>query len=419
MSAKITITKGGVRVISQYMEGFSSCNVGLWAPVGSRYEGKKEAGISHFIEHMAFKGTQSRSAQLIAEEIENVGGYLNAWTSRDCTAWYAKILKEDLKIAMEILSDILLNPCFHEDELEREREVILQEIAQSQDFPEDVLYDIFQEASYGDHPLSQPILGTKESVQSFDQDQLLSWLQHQHLSSNMVIAASGNVDHDELCKYVETYFSSLKCKKQVDFKAAQWIGGEKHHARPLEQVQFIMGFEGYHFYHKDWYAASVFSTLFGGGMSSRLFQEIREKHGWVYHIGSFHSSATDTACFGINGATSGEYVEKVLQTTATELVKCLDTLNDEEINRAKAQLRAGILMSLEKPSQRAEQLARQMIIFNEPLEISALNAKLDEVDKNSLIRFVEHCLKSPVSFSAIGSKENLPSMDHFSSFLGK
>ncbi len=415
----VNITKlaSGITVASQRMDGYASTSLGVWAPVGSRYENKKQSGISHFIEHMAFKGTKTRSARQIVEEIENVGGYLNAWTSRDATAWYIKLLAEDMPLGVEVLGDILINPSFAQEELQREREVILQEIAQSQDFPDDVLFDQFQEACYEDQPISYPILGTAENVREFSQDDVYHWLKNMHMRSNLVIAATGKVDHDIFVSQVEKYFGTLPSVKAHIHSPAKWSGKQRLIVRDLEQVQFVIGLKGYDYHHKDWYAASVFSVLFGGGMSSRLFQEVREKRGLVYGIGAFHSSLVDAGCFGIHGACTPENTQQVLTLSGQELMKCLTKLSESEVDRAKAQLKAALLMSQEKASQRVEQLARQMMIFGEVLNMEELQQRVMNVRKSHLTAFIEHILAQDVAFAAIGKKEHLPDKEQFTRYL--
>lgn len=415
--ANITKLSNGITVVSQELQGYASVSLGVWAPVGSRYENIEQSGISHFIEHMAFKGTTTRSTQQVVEDIENVGGDLNAWTSRDATAWYVKLLAEDMPLGVEILGDILINPSFEQEELEREREVVLQEIAQSQDFPDDVLFDQFQEACYENQPISYPILGTVENVSSFTQDNVYSWLRDMHMSSKLVIAASGKVDHNALVLQAEKYFGNLPEVGTHSHKEAKWSGVSRLIGRDLEQIQFVIGLQGYDYHHEDWYAASVFSVLLGGGMSSRLFQEIREKRGLVYGIGAFHSSLVDSGCFGIHGACTSENIQKVLKLSAQELMKCLTELSDDEINRAKAQLKAALLMSQEKASQRAEQLARQMMIFGKVLNMDDLQQRVLQVNKSHLITFVEHILAQDVAFAAIGKKEHLPTKEQFTDYL--
>ncbi len=416
--ANVTKLANGITVVSQSMEGYASTSLGVWAPVGSRFENRQQSGISHFIEHMAFKGTKTRSAQQIVEEIENVGGYLNAWTSRDATAWYVKLLAEDMPLGLEIIADILINPSFDQEELEREREVIAQEIAQSQDFPDDVLFDQFQEACYEDQPISYPILGTIENVRRFDQADVYHWLNNMHMRSELVIAASGKVDHDHFVKLVEQYFAMLPNVKAHAYAPASWSGSQRLVNRDLEQVQFIIGLQGYNYHHQDWYAASVFSTLLGGGMSSRLFQEIREKRGLVYGIGSFHSSLVDNGCFGIHGACTAENTEQVLKLSAQELMKCLTELSDGEVDRAKAQLKAALLMSQEQASQRAEQLARQMMIFGEVLNMDELQQRVVNVTKADVVAFAEHILSTDIAFAAIGKEKHLPNKKQFTDYIG-
>lgn len=415
--ANITKLSNGIKVVSEYMPSVSSVAVGVWAPIGARNETKEESGISHFIEHMAFKGTKSRSAMEIAEEIEAVGGYLNAWTSRDATAWYSRVLKDDVPLAMDIISDILLNPTFDENELEKERTVILQEIAQSQDFPDDVLYDAFQQACYDEQPLGQNILGTTKNVSSFSRDTLKNWLDTQHLQSDFIIAAAGNVDHQKFVEKSEERFASLKSFETHGFSPSRWAANEKRIHRDLEQVQFVLGFEGYAYNHSNYYAASVFSTLFGGGMSSRLFQEIREKEGLVYGIGSFHSSHADGGCFGIQGATTPDNIQKVLKLSAKELNKVVDNLDQKEIARAKNQLKAAVLMSLETVSNRVEQISRQMMIFGVVLDPKDVQERIEAIDKANILDFIEFVHQSPIAFATIGQEKSLPYKDDFVQYL--
>lgn len=414
---QITKLSNNITIVSQFMPSVSSCALGIWAPIGSRFEDEENSGISHFIEHMAFKGTKTRTAKDISEEIESVGGYLNAWTSRDATAWYSRILKDDMPKALDILSDILLNPTFDEKELELERTVILQEIAQSNDSPDDALYDAFQKSCYSNQSLGRPILGNVENVSSFGRDKLLGWLKQQHLSSKLVIAASGCVEHDAFVKHVEKHFGRLDNVQNKPFQPSCWTACENLVERDLEQVQFVIGFAGLEYGHKDWYAAAVLSTLFGGSMSSRLFQEVREKLGLVYGIGSFHSSHNDGGCFGIQGATTGENIQKVLEVSAIELNKVRGDLSEKEIERAKTQLKAGILMSLENVSNRVEQIARQIMVFGKVLDIKDVEEKIESVSRAQIINVAEGLSANSVSFSAIGKKESLPHREDFTKFL--
>ncbi|MFV0432105.1 MAG: M16 family metallopeptidase [Alphaproteobacteria bacterium] len=415
--AKISTLKNGIRVVSQYMPSVSSCSVGVWAPVGARHESPQKSGVSHFIEHMAFKGTARRSAQQIAEEIEAVGGYLNAWTSRSATAWYCRVLKDDMHLAFDIISDILLNPKFAEDELEKERAVVLQEIAQSKDFPDDVLYESFQEACYYGQPLGQNVLGSVESVSSFNQDDLNNWLNEQYLKSDFIIAAAGNIEHEQLVEDAEKYFAHLTDLKSKPFEKALWTGKEHRIEKDLEQIQFILGFQGYAYNHPNYYASSIFSTLFGGGMSSRLFQKVREQEGLAYSIGSFHSSQSDGGYFGIHGATTDENIKKVLELSAIELKKVASSLSEDEIMRAKNQLKASILMSLETVSNRVEQIARQMMVFGHILDPQDVQNRIEAISYKDVLEFIDYIGQSSVAFAAIGSKKSLPYKEDFTKYL--
>lgn len=293
MSIRSTTLNNGLRVVSDEMSNVETVTVGAWVDVGSRFETADENGLSHMLEHMAFKGTKRRTALDIAEEIENVGGYLNAYTSREHTTYYARLLKEDLELGVDMLGDILQHSTFIADELERERGVIIQEIGQAEDTPDDIVFDLMQSAAYPDQPMGRPILGTTELVNAYSRSDLMHYMSNHYKASTMAVVAAGNLDHDKFVNMVETHFSSLELKRDEAKIKTIYHGGETRIERDLEQVNLLFGFDGIQFDDPDYYTSQIMSMIFGGGMSSRLFQEVREKRGLVYSIYSYMGSYVD------------------------------------------------------------------------------------------------------------------------------
>jgi len=359
-------------------------------------------GVSHLLEHMAFKGTERRSARDIAVEIEAVGGHLNAYTSRENTAYFAKVLKEDLGLAMDIIADIVQNPAFDKEELERERAVIIQEINQANDTPDDLVFDFFQETAYPDQALGRPVLGTVDSVKNMTRETIRQYMRANYVAPSMVLAATGNLDHEQVVEMAANAFGNLPVQSEAKGQAACYVGGERRHKKDLEQVQLVMGFDGVDFKDPDFHAASVLSTLFGGGMSSRLFQEIREKYGLVYSIYSFLSCYLDGGMFGIYAGTGKKEGKRLVPLICDEILKICDRVDEDEVARARAQIKAGILMSLESTTQRCEQLARQMAVYGRPLSVEEVVEKVEAVDPAAIVRVARRLCSSKLNFAALG-----------------
>jgi len=358
---------------------------------------------------MAFKGTQKRSARGIAEEIEAVGGHLNAYTSREQTAYFAKVLKDDTPLAIDILGDILQNPIFAEEELKREQGVVIQEIGQAQDTPDDIVFDYFQNVAFPDQPLGRPVLGTAKNVSSFTRDTLVSYMNQYYTPSDMVVAAAGNIDHEQLVSLTTKSFSSSITKRDVANEKARYIGGSDYRVRELEQVHVLLGFNGLSYDDKDYYALQILSVLLGGGMSSRLFQKVREELGLAYSIYSFSSSYVDGGLFGIYAGTNPDSTSQLIETICGELLDISDTISESETNRARAQLKSGLLMSLESTSTRSEQMARQLLLFGSPLSNSEIIANIDAVDTSRLVTVARRLLKNgPPALTALGPIRNMP-----------
>jgi predicted Zn-dependent peptidase len=391
-----------MRVLTDHMDSVETVSLGVWVDVGTRHEPAAVNGVAHLLEHMAFKGTERRSALDIAAEIEAVGGHLNAYTSREHTAYYAKVLKENTALAVDLLADILQHSSFEPKELERERTVILQEIGQANDTPDDIIFDLFQERAFPDQAMGRPVLGRADIIRSIDRDTVAGYLHKNYVGSGMLLAAAGNVDHDALVALAERSFRHLAVERSLRTEAARYIGGDLREARDLEQVHIVLGFPGFPFGDPDYYAASVVSTALGGGMSSRLFQEIREKRGLVYSIYSFTHAYSDGGIFGIYAGTGEAEAAELMPPLCAEIRGLADGLTTGELERARAQLKAGLLMSLESTTARCEQQANHMLIFGRPLAMTDLVRHIDEVDGAAVARVARRLASAPPTLTALG-----------------
>lgn len=372
------------------MPSLESASIGIWVSAGGRHETQPQNGIAHFLEHMAFKGTQKRNAVEIAEAIEDVGGYINAYTSREVTAYYARVLKGDVALALDVIGDIVLNPIFDPKEIEVERGVILQEIGQALDTPDDVIFDWLQERAYPDQPLGRTILGAEERVRAFNREDLSRFVAQHYRPDRMILAAAGGVDHDEIVKMAEQMFGGLERGPAVLFEAAKFSGGEYRTEKKLEQAHFALGLESADYQSPDIYTSQVYSTALGGGMSSRLFQEIREKRGLCYTIYAQTGAYCDTGMTTIYAGTSGAQVAELAEITIDELKRAADGFTPKEIARARTQMKAGMLMGLESPSSRAERLARMLAIWDRVPDPIETVARIDAVTDDDVRRIAEH-----------------------------
>ena len=381
MSVQLHTLKNGMRIVTEHMPGLQSAAVGVWVNAGGRHELPEQNGIAHFLEHMAFKGTKRRSALAIAEEIEDVGGYINAYTSREVTAYYARVLKDDVPLAMDLISDILLNPVFDPREIEVERGVILQEIGQALDTPDDIIFDWLQEVAYPEQPLGRTILGPVERVKAFDKPDLKRFVAEHYGPGQMILSAAGAVDHDEIVRLAEAAFGHLSPVKVSSALPGVFHGGERREVKQLEQAHFTLALEAPGYRSDDIYTAQIYATALGGGMSSRLFQEIREKRGLCYTIYSQVGAYDDTGMMTIYAGTGGEDLAALSDLTIEEVRRSVDGLTEAEIHRARAQIKAGMLMGLESPSARAERLARLVAIWDRVPPLSESIERIDAVDR--------------------------------------
>ncbi len=415
MSIKITKLESGLTVATDPMPHLETAAVGVWASVGARFETEENLGISHFLEHMAFKGTERRTSRQIVEGIESVGGYLNAYTSREQTAYYARVLKDDVPLAIDTLSDILTHSTFEPEETERERSVILQEIGQCADNPEDLIFDHLQETAYPNQPIGRPILGTIESVGAMKRDQLFAHMAEHYDASSLFLVASGAVNHEAIVDAAQSGFSDLPTtKNNVSPIPAQYEGGSQYHERSFEQAHVTLGFPGVSVLHDDLFVAQVFSEIFGGSMSSRLFQEVREKRGLCYSIYSFNAAYADDGLFGIYAGTSESSLNELIRVTIGEIEKLTTDVRDDEIARAVAQAKAGILMGLESPHARCEWIAKHLPRYGRVLTPDELVTQIESVDAGRIKRFAERIMetKKP-TIAALGAISDLESYDHF------
>lgn len=418
MTIRSTALPSGLTVLSDEMPTVESASVGVWVCAGTRDETPEQNGIAHLLEHMAFKGTARRSPRAIAEEIEAVGGQINAYTSREQTAYYTRVLADDVPLAVDMLGDILQHSTLDAGELAREREVVVQEIGQAQDTPDDIVFDHFQAAAYPDQAMGRPVLGTAETVRAMDRDAVGAYLARHYRGKRMILAAAGRVEHDALVALAAEAFAGLAPGEAGDAEPARYAGGESRDPRKLEQLHLVLGFPGLAYDDEDYYALSVFSTLYGGGMSSRLFQEVREERGLAYSIYSFHSSYTDTGMFGVYAGTSPSDVEELLDVIAKESGDLAETVSEEEIARARAQIKASVLMALESSWARCERLASHIMSFGRIVPIDEMVARIEAVDGAAVERIARRIFAGRPTVSAVGPVETLESYDRIARRFG-
>jgi len=407
MSVQVTKLSNGLQVVTDRMDSVETVALGAWVNVGTRHETPELNGISHLLEHMAFKGTARRSAQQIAEEMDNVGGHLNAYTSRDHTAYFAKVLKDDATLAVDVIGDILLNSTMDPDELEREKHVIVQEISQVNDTPDDIIFDQFQAVAYPDQPMGWPVLGSESLVRSVTSAQLKSYLFEHYAASDTIVAASGNIDHDAFVRDVEKTFAAYRPQAAIKTVSSSYKGGEYREERDLEQVHLVLGFPGVAFSDPDFYTLAALSVLMGEGMSSRLFQEIREKRGLAYSVFSSTQSFSDTGLFTIYTGTAPDEVQKLVPVLCEEIRKAAGTITPEETKRAKAQIKSGLLMSLESPSNRASQRARQLVVYGRTMTTQEMIDRVEAIDTASICATAARIFSGVPTLAAIGPLETL------------
>lgn len=413
MSVQIHTLSNGFRIATESMPGLKSASVGIWVLAGGRHERIEQNGIAHFLEHMAFKGTKRRSALAIAEAIEDVGGYINAYTSREMTAYYARVLEDDVALAIDVIGDILLNPVFDPSEIEVERGVILQEIGQTLDTPDDIVFDWLQEVSYPDQPLGRTILGPTERVSAFSRNDFSTFVGEHYGPGQMILCAAGAVDHDAICREAEAMFGHMTpIAEPALIQPARFQGGERREVKALEQVHFALALEGPNYRDPAIYTAQIYANAMGGGMSSRLFQEVRENKGLCYTIFAQAGAYEDTGLTTIYAGTSAEDIAELTQITVDEMKRAASDMSEAEVARARTQMKAGMLMGLESPSNRAERLARMLSIWGRVPGVEETVAKIDAVTVADVRTFAEKMAgQTGTALALYGPASAAPTLD--------
>ncbi len=413
MTIELHTLSNGLRIVTEHMPGLHSASIGIWVQAGGRHERIEQNGIAHFLEHMAFKGTKSRSALQIAEAIEDVGGYINAYTSREATAYYARVLENDVPLALNVLADILLNPVMSDADVEIERGVILQEIGMTLDTPDDIIFDWLQEVAYPDQALGRSILGPQERVQAFGGDDLRGFMGEHYGPGQMILAAAGGIDHDTIVAQAEALFGHLPALTRPAnlLQPAAFAGGEIRRNKDLEQVHFALALEGPNYRDPAIYTAQIYASVMGGGVSSRLFQEIREKRGLCYTVFAQAGAYEDTGLATIYAGTSAEQINELAEVTVDEMKRAADDMTAAEVARARAQMKAGLLMGLESPSNRAERLARLLSIWDRIPSIAETVEHVDAVTTGDVRAFAGQMAETGAAMALYGPADGAPTLD--------
>ena len=409
MQVNLTTLKNGLRVATVERPQTETVSLGIWTNTGSAFETADVNGISHFVEHMVFKGTAKRNSLQISEDIENVGGHTNAYTSREFTVFYAKMLKADTELALDVLADFVMAPTFDAEEMVKEKEVVVQEIKQTNDDPSDIVFDYFNETAYKNQPIGRSILGTADLVRSFDAEKLRKYMNTNYAAENIVVAAAGNIKHEDFVKMTEVRMGNLRSK--TDYKKASQIytGGEFVKKRDIEQAQVLLGFNGVDYHHEFYYPIAVMSKILGGGMSSRLYQEIREKRGLVYTVYSFDNSHSQSGIFGIYAGLNQEEIKKYMPVVTDEIKKIMnEPVSDKEINRVKVQIKANILMALESSSSTAEVIARHQLCYNRNIPMEEIVEKIENVGKDDIMKVAQYIFGSKPTYTLLGNLKKYP-----------
>ncbi len=417
MSVRVSQLNNGLAIVSQTWPHLETATIGIWIKAGSRDEGPDQNGLAHFLEHMAFKGTNTRSAFEIVDQIEMVGGDLNAATGVDQTSYYASVLRPSVGVAVELIGDILINPMFPEHEIARERQVIEQEILASHDQPEDVAFDLAQSLAFPNQALGRPVMGSRRSVNTFQAEDFRQFMAAHYGAKHMVLCAVGAVNHNELCDLAEKHLSHLPAGSAKQSEPAHYKGGIGTGPSDFEQGHVVAGFEGLGFKSDEIFTAQILNYILGGGMSSRLFQEIREKRGLAYHVYGFHSTFEDTGFFGAYAATNQKSTVDVTDLIFSEIFKIATYgVTLPELHRAQAQLKSGLASVFESTGARAEQLARQKLFFDKSFEMGELIEKVEAVNLDECGALAQKLIsKNNITVAVAGVDHNCDEFERFKS----
>ena len=420
MQANITTLDNGLRIATSNRSGTQTVSLGIWVKTGSAYEVEEENGISHFLEHMVFKGTPKRTSFQIDAEIEDAGGQTNAYTSREFTAFYAKMLKDDAELALDVLSDIVLNANFPEAELQKERDVVVQEIKQTIDTPDDIIFDYFQAKAFENQAIGRNILGPAEKVLNYEATELKNYRQNHYGTNNMIVCAVGNKKHQKFVDMVKARFNDFKNKTNFKIEEQNYTGGFYAENRDIEQAHILLGFKGFDYNSDNYYPATIFSTILGGGSTSRLFQEIREKRGLAYTTYSFNNAHTRSGLFGIYAGTTNDELKELMPVITDEIKKiCNEKVSEKELSRAKVQLKASMLMGLESSSSSAEIMARQLLIFDRVIPVKEMVSRIENVTLEDIQNTARNIFASTPTYALVGDIKAHPTYDQICNMLGR
>lgn len=380
----------GLRILTEEIEHVRSAALGIWVGAGSRDEREGYEGTAHFIEHMFFKGTEHRNARALAESLEAVGGQLNAFTTKEYTCYYAKVLDEDIDLAIDVLSDMFFNSLYDEKEIEKEKNVVIEEIKMYEDSPDEIIHDVFSEHVWNDHPLGKPILGTEESIRSLTREKIMLFLNDHYAPDNVVIAVAGKIKHEEVVQKLSAQFGTFqRGGRRVLEGTPTGQKVEHYQLKETEQTHIILGVPGLGQDDKDIYAMHIFNNILGGGLSSRLFQEIREQRGLAYSVFSYHATYVDTGLFVIYAGTSPKNTQEVIECILEEVLNIKQNgMSAQELERIKAQIKGGLYLGLEAVSSRMSRLGKTELTYNRVLSPEEVVEKLESVTLEDILRVI-------------------------------
>ena len=405
------VLPNGLRILTEVMQHVRSVSVGIWINTGSRREPPEHNGICHFIEHMLFKGTTHRTAEQIARSVDSIGGHLDAFTAKECVCFNTKVLDEHLPVAFDVLSDLLLNPLFREDDIVRERGVVLEELKMDEDNADYLVHEIFTQNFWKDHPLGKPILGTKETVRRLDQKALWDYFRRYYVPNRMVISAAGNLEHQGVVDLVSRYYAGLgpSTDELPDLAPQPHSRITLRNKKDLEQVHLCLGVPSYPLPHERRYGCYLLNTVLGGGMSSRLFQNIREKQGLAYAVFSELNPYRDTGCLSVYAGTSAEAALKVVELIMKEFRDLkANAVPPEELRRAKDHLKGSLMLSLESTTARMSNLARQEMYFGKFFSLDEIAARIERVTPEEVAEIANEFFRTnQVAVTALGNLDGM------------
>lgn len=407
MTYQLTTLPNGLRVASEHLPGAQSVAVVLHARVGARYESASQNGISHLLEHMAFKGTQKRNAKQIAESFDNVGGQINAYTSMEHTVYYARVLPDHTELAVDMLCDIIQNSVFDEKELAREKDVILQEIAMNRDSPEDMIVDYFDAVAFPGQPMGASILGSEENVSGFSRADVDGYMRSHYTPDNLVLSAAGAVKHEDIVALAEQYFTASKQDTPPPCPEAQYHGGDSRVGKDLEQLHLAIGLPAITILDDRYYAFQIYANILGGGMSSRLFQEVREKRGLAYHVDASSNAYADCGILSVYAGAAPERGGELSGVLCEQVAGMAKHITDAELARAKNQLKAALLMTRESPQSVAMWVSRHLQVFGDYRKADELTRRIDAVTKDDITQLGAQLLKGKPSVAAYGPVDSI------------